>query len=454
MSQIPLPSAFKTQLQTRLGDDYPAFAAALDTSAPTSIRLHKMKKESIALPAAPDGAVPWHPRAHYLAERPSFTLDPNFHAGAYYVQEAASMLVAFAFNQLRHHLGNQNLRVLDMCAAPGGKTTAILDELGDEDFLVANEVIQNRAGILRYNLTKWGYANVAVTNHDPQDFAGLEGFFDCIVVDAPCSGEGLFRRDPAARLEWTPEAVGHCNLRQQRILQQTLPLLRPGGLLLYSTCTYNGVENEQQVAQLVADGYRHLPLAIPTEWNIETRNLGYQCYPHRTRSEGFYLAALQKTEGTVYSPSRTSRFRKLMALTKKENRALAARLPEMPDYFQTPDGLIRYLPGVHLANWLALDAILRRQTFGTGVGVLKRDQLIPDAALALSLDLPTSFAEMKITKAAALKFLRGEVIELPDAEPGWVRVCYGELGLGWAKKLPRRVNNYYPKGWRIRMKRH
>ena len=439
-------------MQRRLGAAWPALRTALDAPAPTSVRLHRNKGSLSALPAAADGRVPWHARGHYLAERPSFTLDPAFHAGAYYVQEAASMFVAEAFRRLRPLLGDGPLRVLDMCAAPGGKTTALLDELSATDLLVANEVIQNRAGILRYNLTKWGRANVAVSNHDPKDFAGLTGFFDLVLIDAPCSGEGLFRRDPAARAHWSPAAVQHCALRQQRILADTLPLLRPGGIVLYSTCTYNADENERQIAALVDTGYLPLPLALPPEWGVESRRYGHQFYPHRTRSEGFYLAAAQKTTGESYIFDKSRELAKLNRVGRSGREALNRFLPEQEGFFESGEGQLRYLPPAHAANWRALDRHLRRKAFGLKIGALKHEQLVPNAALALAVDLPTTFTDAAVDRTTALAYLRGEAIQLPAIAPGWVRICYGELGLGWAKVLPRRVNNYYPKGWRIRMR--
>ena len=438
-------------MQAQLGKDYPVFAVALDEPPPTSIRYNSRKPYAPTLIA--ETPVPWHPRGAYLSERPVFTLDPAFHAGAYYVQEAASMFVAEAYRQLRSRLGDGPVRVLDMCAAPGGKSTALLDELADDDLLVANEVIQNRAGILRYNLTKWGRANVAVTNHDPADFAALAGFFDCILVDAPCSGEGLFRRDPAARAEWSPAAVAHCSARQQRILTDTLPLLREGGILLYSTCTYNAAENERAVAALLNTGFTHLPLAIDPVWGITPRNMGYQFYPHRTRSEGFYLAALQRTDGGTSFASRHRNLTHLAPLSRKAAAGLRAQLPLEKDIYQSKDGQLRYLPAALQTDWLALDGVLRRKTFGLRLGELKREQLIPDAALALAVDLPNgSFPTAAVDRETALRYLRGEAVELPDAPLGWVLLQYMGLGLGWAKKLAKRTNNYYPKGWRIRMR--
>ncbi|MEO6758980.1 MAG: RsmB/NOP family class I SAM-dependent RNA methyltransferase, partial [Saprospiraceae bacterium] len=239
-----LPPPFERQMQVLLGAAWPNFAAALGTPAPVSIRLNPAKH--LPEPLLPtEAAVPWHPQGRYLAERPVFTLDPGFHAGGYYVQEASSM---FLYEALRQTVDfSKKLNVLDLCAAPGGKSTLLADLVGPDSLLVANELIRSRVNSLRENLEKWGAPNVAVTSGEAGDFAGLEGFFDLIVADAPCSGEGLFRKDPAAMGEWSPAAVELCSLRQQRILSEVLPALAPGGILVYSTCTYNTAENEAQV---------------------------------------------------------------------------------------------------------------------------------------------------------------------------------------------------------------
>ncbi|MEM9931827.1 MAG: RsmB/NOP family class I SAM-dependent RNA methyltransferase, partial [Bacteroidota bacterium] len=219
-----LPTAFTDQMQQQLGADYAAFAESLEGDAPVSIHCHPNKPMQLAFDKA---EVPWYDHAFYLAKRPSFTLDPSFHAGAYYVQEASSMLVAAAFRQLFPE--DRPLRILDLCAAPGGKTTLLAANLPPNSWLLANEVIRSRHQILRYNVAKWGMANVFTSNHDVEDFVGLAGLFDLVLVDAPCSGEGLFRKDKAAREEWSPEHVQHCAARQGRILRATLDLVAPGG---------------------------------------------------------------------------------------------------------------------------------------------------------------------------------------------------------------------------------
>jgi len=282
-----LPDAFIKEMQQLLGKEGLAqYQLALQQPAPTSIRYNPFKQHE---PAKALEAVTWSDHAYYLPERPSFTLDPLFHAGVYYVQEASSMFVGQAVEQLFPE--QQPLRVLDLCAAPGGKSTHLLSVLPPGSLLVANEVIRSRYQVLSQNLSKWGLANIIATNHDSSDFSKLEGFFDLILVDAPCSGEGLFRKDKRAIQEWSPEAVSLCAGRQKRILGNIVPALAPGGILLYSTCTYNRQENDEN-AEWLNNTFQLLPEPIETQpdWKVEQRSQAYQFYPHRNKGEGFYLA--------------------------------------------------------------------------------------------------------------------------------------------------------------------
>jgi 16S rRNA C967 or C1407 C5-methylase (RsmB/RsmF family) len=234
--------------------------------------------------------------------RPSFTRDPLFHAGAYYPQEAGSMAIDFVLKQLQLP---KDALLLDLCASPGGKSTLLLDHLEHNGLLVSNEIIRNRALILRENLTKWGYSNVLVSNNSPDDIGSLGLLFDLVLIDAPCSGEGMFRKDPQARNEWTPENAENCVIRQQAILEDIWPAVKQNGYILYSTCTFNPKENEVQLHAFMAE-YDAVAVQIKPEpgWNLtpDKSGIGWYFYPHITKSEGFYFALLQKKE--TVSPRR------------------------------------------------------------------------------------------------------------------------------------------------------
>jgi 16S rRNA C967 or C1407 C5-methylase (RsmB/RsmF family) len=285
-------------LSRHKGYDEPAFLAAHQSDQQiTSIRLNRSKIPEQDLPISLQNIitdkVPWCTTGYYLSERPSFTLDPCFHAGAYYVQEASSMFVEQAL--LQHAALSKPLKVLDLCAAPGGKSTLLQSIISSESLLVSNEVIKTRVHVLSENISKWGSANVMVTNNDPQHFKRLENYFDIIVVDAPCSGSGLFRKDPTAINEWSENNVALCGQRQQRILADILPSLKAGGLLLYATCSYSAIENEDIADWLLASyPLTSKALKLEEEWGIiETLSplksaYGYRFYPNRVKGEGFF----------------------------------------------------------------------------------------------------------------------------------------------------------------------
>ncbi|RZM05183.1 MAG: RsmB/NOP family class I SAM-dependent RNA methyltransferase, partial [Pedobacter sp.] len=262
--------------------------------------------------------VSWSSHGYYLKERPLFTTDPLFHAGVYYVQEASSMFLEEALRQSADL--SQPLKVLDLCAAPGGKSTLIQSVISPESLLVSNEVIKTRVNILTENLTKWGAANVVVTNNDAKDFKELPAFFDIIVVDAPCSGSGLFRKDPDAIEEWSPGNVTLCSQRQQRILADVFPALKQDGVLIYSTCSYSVEEDEAIADWLIADhGVESMKLELHADWNIvetispQHKANGYRFYPDKLRGEGFFLSVFKKTgdAGTASAALKASRPEKL-----------------------------------------------------------------------------------------------------------------------------------------------
>ena len=443
-----LPEKFLQRSQSDLGTDYHAFIASLNEPAPVSIRLNS-KKNIKNTPAEVKAPVAWHPQGRYLVERPVFTLDPLFHAGGYYVQEASSMFVYQAFQQVVDTA--KSLKVLDLCAAPGGKTTLLADMLNEESLLVANEVIKGRVGILKENLQKWGYTNYLVANHDAEEFVELEGFFDAVLVDAPCSGEGLFRKDPDASSHWSEEAVQTCSLRQRRILQAAAMTVAPKGVLLYSTCTYNASENTDNVAWLVKNhDFELIELDISNFPGVTPSGGGYQFYPHKTTGEGFFLAALRKKGGDEDYPT----------VKIKLNKASAKQVEDLGQWLQNPGkfsfyvkkegGIVAIPKAVEGAYSTVMKALFKRSS-GLELGEFKGKDFVPSHALALSMEHNEDLPKLELTKENALLYLKKEAFEHSATTTGWHLVCHEGLGLGWAKVIGERVNNYLPKEWRIRM---
>ena len=301
-----LPQDLLNSLKAVPGFDEGAFKAVHGSAERiTSVRLNPLKNITEKyFPGAEK--IPWSSNGYYLPERPSFTLDPLFHAGAYYVQEASSMFLEEALKQTVDL--SKPLRVLDLCASPGGKSTLIQSVMTAESLLVSNEVIKTRVNTLSENIMKWGAQNVIVTNNDAKDFQRLPGFFDVVVVDAPCSGSGLFRKDNEAIAEWSLNSVALCSARQQRILHDVLPALKENGILIYSTCSYSENENEE-VADMLSEeeGLESLRLSINDQNGItETvsenhRCYGYRFYPDKIKGEGFFIAAFKKENGDHFT---------------------------------------------------------------------------------------------------------------------------------------------------------
>lgn len=446
---MQLPEAFISQLRQQLGQSLGAFLDALDAPAPVSLHFNPFKTNS-SLKENFDG-VKWYSNGVYLPERPVFTLDPLFHAGQYYVQEASSMFLAEAVRQCVDW--NKPLRVLDLAAAPGGKSTLLASILHPESFILCNEVIRSRFKIMEYNLVKWGTPNTHLSNHDSEDFSKLEGFFDLILLDAPCSGEGLFRKDEDAVGHWSEDHVNFCSLRQQRILKNTVPLLSPGGTLIYSTCTYNEQENESHGLWLEAEyGMEHYPLEFPETWNILHRNRGVQFYPHKVKGEGFYIACYKNHGGqeTYYRSKNTPRVNGLTAVEKTELSRWLVQ-PEDYVYFKDHHEGVRAILKSHADMHQWVQKSLARYIPGTFLGTFKREQFIPSADLALSIMVSKDLPSVTLEREQALRFLKKEPPDLAEIPDGWALVTYQNLPLGWIKGIQNRVNNYYPKEWRIRM---
>lgn len=452
MSNFHFPPAFESRMRLQLEGQWSSFAEAHLQPPPTSIRVNPRKQYNVVF----EEAVAWSSFGKYLKERPQFTLDPLFHAGCYYVQEASSMFLEQAVKQSVDL--TQTLRVLDLCAAPGGKSTHLLSLLNDQSILVSNEVIRSRASILSENIQKWGHSNVVVTNSDPEHFNELTGVFDLVVVDAPCSGEGLFRREPEAMNEWSEDNVALCSARQKRILNHIWPTIKENGILIYSTCTYNDLENEQNLSTLAQQhDVEFLKLSIDPAWQIEEVNrdgiIGYHFYPHKTKGEGFFISVIRKLEPTHKTRDRNEL--KVFTLPQKKIAEHAAEWINNPGHLtitQFKDSLL-FMTSQHLRFVELLSKHLHIVHSGTTLGTLKHDKIIPDHASALSINIVReNFQEMKVNLNDALNYLRKENLPPDNLSKGFTLVTYENTPLGWINVLDNRTNNLYPANWRIRMK--
>ena len=407
VQSMELPSSFTDYTRALLGvEEYEKLAAALEGEQPVSIRLNedKLSESSFGHFRSSFEHVPWSAAGYYLDKRLTFTFDPLFHAGCYYVQEASSMFVGQA---LRQNVGEEPVVMLDLCAAPGGKSTHARSVLPAGSLLVANEVIRNRSQILAENLTKWGDSGVVVTNNDPADFSSLTDFFDVVLTDVPCSGEGMFRKDPVAVSEWSGENVEICWQRQRRIVTDIWPCLKPGGILIYSTCTYNTKENEENIRWIRDEfGAEVLPLEISADWNI-TGNLlsgedfpAYRFLPHRTKGEGFFLAVLRKpgvSDGNTWAGQVKSREKgrkpqgkgaKTPGVSKEQLSALREWLAAPDNYeFIVNGNNVSAFPKEYLSELSALRSSLRIVQTGVDVAELKGKDWMPAHGLAMSIAL-------------------------------------------------------------------
>lgn len=474
-----LPIDFQQMMLSSLGDDeYARLAEAIDTDSPTSIRLNpnKADTESLADMLQDSEPVQWCDNAYYLKERPQFTFDPQMHAGCYYVQEASSMYIS---KLLKHYSKEINIRkgndastpiiALDACAAPGGKTTLALATLPEGSLVVANEYVRQRSNILVENLIKWGNPNVIVTNSDTKDFTTLPSLFDVILCDAPCSGEGMFRKDEKAIEDWSLANVHLCQARQREIVSNLWKALRPGGLFIYSTCTFNSLEDEEN-AQWIADTLHGIPLSLLDTDTIHIPNGHF--YPHRVKGEGFFVSAFMKNEDEEecddYSEKKQMLFiqhgnkpshkknkeQKRNTKPSKAPRELSEWIdaPQRFNIAETTPGTFNAFPIEYEEALKALQASARVVHYGIQIATTKGKNMQPAHSLAMSASLnDQAFPKVELSYQQAIAYLRTEAITLTEGTPlGYVIVTYKGAPLGFAKNIGNRANNLYPQEWKIK----
>lgn len=470
-----------------------------ETPAEVSVRLNPRKRSSrspVAAEAGEGKEVAWWPDGRYLPERPAFTFDPALHQGAYYVQEASSMVMAAVARRLSSLIAAEEagktqetaeaqeiseeeeadrgrpLLWLDACAAPGGKSTAALDGLPEGSLVVANEFDYSRAPVLAENIAKWGVPDTVVTRGDTARFRRVGEIFDVVAVDAPCSGEGMMRKDATAREQWSPGLVRECADRQREILANVWEALKPGGFLVYSTCTFNTLENEQTAAWLIEE-YGALPVDTAIGCGIDGAVSlpgvaplpALRFIPGRTRGEGLFLTVLRKP-GILRARDFSAGASGAKEKKGKKQKGGADRPPagagearawlradlagEYP--LSASESGLRAFP----ARWGALLPLFLRElqviSAGVEIAEVKGKDLIPTQQLALSALLdPGAFPCVGVDRAGALAYLARQGVELPPATPrGFVLLTFGGLPLGFVKNIGNRVNNLYPKEWRIK----
>lgn len=464
---MTLPAEFIDMLDSLgLGDA----AGAISSHEPeVSVRLNRAKPAD-TLPAGTSGVVGWCPDGHYLKERPSFTMDPRWHQGRYYVQEGASMFHGHVVRSLSA-MTTRPLAVLDACASPGGKTTAVIDALAAGSVVVANEYVPSRAAILRENVIKWGYPATIVTRGDTARFADMGPVFDLIIADVPCSGEGMMRKDSEAVAQWSRGLVEECAARQREIVDNLWEALRPGGVMIYSTCTFNRSEDEMMVHHLIDDlGGESVEIPVDESWGIigalDDRGRidpSIHCYrfvPGHTRGEGLFVSVIRKP-GEPGDTGRHISAPKVKSKGKGKGKDKSLPIPPVASsWLENPSGYSIYATDDRVnafpAEHIPLLSLVRQHIDviheGIVIGNIKGRDLVPSQSLVMSRALASgAFPRVEVDLDTALRYLRGESPVLPDGTPrGFVLLTFTGSPLGMVKNLGNRSNSLYPTSWRIR----
>ena len=457
---IPLSPVFIEHTRSLMGEErFGRFLKAFDEEPPVSIRVNPFK-HAVATEGDP---VPWCPGGCYLSSRPSFTFDPLFHAGAYYVQEAGSMFIDRVLRQYVH----RPVTMLDLCAAPGGKSTAARTALPKGSLLFSNEPMRQRANVLAENMQKWGHPDVVVTNNYPKDYRQSGLRFDVILADVPCSGEGMFRKDEGAVGEWSTQNVEHCRRLQREIVEDIWPCLNPGGLLIYSTCTFNSQEDEENVSWIQSQtGAEMLAVDTCPEWHITASLLKgeeqmpvYRFIPGITRTEGLFVCVLRKSDNGMAEETMTVKGRKKKAKADKGGRK-QQKLPPLPAWLSGQEhyrilmneSSVMAIPEAW-ADIYAAASGLKILHAGITLGTVKGKNLVPSQSLALSTELLRgSFPTVQVDYKPAIAYLRTEAVTLPEGTPtGYAMRTYGGgFPIGFVKNIGNRANNLYPAEWKIK----
>mgnify|MGYP000969606755 FL=1 len=462
------PSDFINNIQTLLKDESEQLMSSLNGEAEVSIRLnpYKLQRNPIDFSVSVE-KVPWSENGYYLNQRPAFTFDPLFHSGYYYVQEASSLFVDYVVRQLV----SESSICLDLSAAPGGKSLGLLTSLPENSLLVSNEIVRLRANVLSESLIKFGNPNILVTNNSPKDFTKLTAVFDLILVDAPCSGEGMFRKDKQAIEEWSVNNVKMCASRQKDILREIWPALKVGGVLIYSTCTYNLSENEDNALWAFDElGAEFVEIEVDPEWKISPSFISgvpaYRFFPHKTNGEGLFVTILKKPDvlkepdENQFNISSNQRFSKrknskssFTVLKENEIRDNILNLINNQNAFE----FVKYENSIIAITEIYSDIIkylseqLKIVSIGVELGRYKGYDFIPSHSLAMNKEINKEhFFSYEVSYDESIAYLRNQTIQLADAPKGFILLTYMNEPIGFVKNLGNRANNLYPKEWRIK----
>jgi len=437
-----------------LQDQYPDFLEASLAASPISIRLNPRKLTEFPFDGELlENKIPWATHGYYLRNRPSFIEDPLWHAGAYYVQEPSSMIIGHICQKLAFR---NSITCLDFCAAPGGKTTDLVSSLPEGSIIVANEVIPSRRAILEENLEKWGSKDILISGSDASKWEGVPPIFDLILIDAPCSGEGMFRKDPKSIQEWSPSNQNICVQRQSKILEIIPEKCANEGYLIYSTCTFNAHENIHQVEKFMASrDWTCESIEFPSEWGITVikgnhEALGYQFYWHKSKGEGFFISILKKKSIQAYKEPKQK--------NTLSTFSMASNKIELEKYFnQNPthsfweDKLknIYYMSpkAVELYDILNKSLVVKSLC---KIAIMIGNKIIPEHASALVHGFVNEDLNISLELSEAILYLKRQNFSISTShEMGWKTISYKGLKIGWAKFLENRINNYYPKRYQI-----